>query len=257
MSRFVNLEFGEHSDDRTQSERTLTDERSCLNEAQAVFAQGDFEQALRLYARTLEHNRQNTAAWAGQVRMLIELGDFQEAKLWADKALEQFPRDAELLAAKAVALARSGDLDAALAFSDAAIGEGADSPYVWLARGDVLLACREKRADYCFARALRAAPREWLWPWLAARTHYYYSRFALALKLISQAMALDASQSVVWVQMGKCQFALGLATAAQSSFEQARQLNPRNREAAAELNTLQSAGWRVRLLGWWRRASGS
>src|SRR3989449_10002154 len=101
--------------------------------------------------------------------MLIELGEFREAKLWADKALERFPHEPELLAAKAVALGRSGDLQGALAFSDSSIEERGDTPYVWLARGDVMLARKEQRADYCFEKALLLAPRDWFIGWLAAR----------------------------------------------------------------------------------------
>jgi tetratricopeptide (TPR) repeat protein len=253
MSRFVNLEFGGHADEHNHPATRTDDEASCVEEAHAAFRRGDFEPALRLYARVLEFNPRNQAAWSGQVRMLIELSEYHEAKLWADKALEQFPRAPELLAAKAVVLARTGDCEAALAFSDAAVEEQGDTPYVWLARGDVLLACKEKRAEYCFNRALGAAPREWLWPWLASRIHYFYDRFAVALKLISQALALDASQSVIWLQLGKCQLALGLASAAQGSLEQARQLNPRGREAAEQLQALGQLGFSGRLLGWWRR----
>src|SRR6185436_12108099 len=119
------------------------------------------ESALRLYSKVLEYDPLDTNAWTGQVRMLIELGEFREAKLWADKALERFPHHPELLAAKAVALGRSGDLQGALAFSDAAIEERGDTPYVWLARADVLLAREETRADYCLEEALLLAPRNW------------------------------------------------------------------------------------------------
>src|SRR5213078_3430249 len=108
---------------------------------------------------------QNAAAWTCQVRMLIELGEFREARLWADKALERFPHEPDLLAAKAVALARSGDLQGALSFSDAAIEERGDTPYVWLARADVLLARHEPRADYCLEKALRLAPGDWFIGW--------------------------------------------------------------------------------------------
>lgn len=95
----------------------------------------------------LEFNPDNAAAWTGQVRALIELGELREATLWADKALDRFPDHTELLAAKAGALGRSGFLDEAIAFSDASIEQRGDTPYVWLARGDVLLARREPRAD--------------------------------------------------------------------------------------------------------------
>jgi tetratricopeptide (TPR) repeat protein len=88
--------------------------------------------------------------------MLIELGEFKEARLWADKALENFPDESELLAAKAVALARSGDLQGALAFSDSSIEARGETPYIWLARGDVLLARRESRADFVLKRLCRS-----------------------------------------------------------------------------------------------------
>ena len=142
MSRFVNLEFGGEHEDQShgQSNPALKGEAHYLTEAQNAFENGSFESALRLYSKVLEFNPQNAAAWTGQVRMLIELGECGEAKLWADKALEKFPHEPELLAAKAVALARSGDLQGALVFSDSAIEERGDTPYVWLARGDVLLA---------------------------------------------------------------------------------------------------------------------
>ena len=147
MSRFVNLEFGDESENQSQpAEKALVkDEAYYVAEARTAFETGNFEQALRFYSKVLEFNPQNAAAWTGQVRMLIELGEYREAKLWADKALERFPNEPELLAAKAVALGRSGDLQGALAFSDASIEERGDTPYVWLARGDVMLA-REEHA---------------------------------------------------------------------------------------------------------------
>src|SRR5437870_8657248 len=163
MSRFNSLEFGEQFDDQLPQQRELVKgEAFYLAEARSAFENANFELALRLYSKVLEFNPDNAAAWTGQVRMLIELGEFREAKLWADKALERFPQEPELLAAKAVALARTGDLQGALVFSDAAIEERGDTPYVWLARGDVMLARKEPRADYCFEKALPLAPTNWL-----------------------------------------------------------------------------------------------
>jgi tetratricopeptide (TPR) repeat protein len=257
MSRFSNLEFGDESEKHTRSSDELRDETTYLDEAHRAFENGDFERALRAFAKVLEFNPCNTAAWSGQVRMLIELGDFQEAKVWADKALEQFPNDAELLAAKAVALGRSGDLEAALAFSDAAIEERGDAPYIWLARGDVLMARNEKRADYCFEKAHLLAPGDWLIHWLAARIRSYYGKFALALKAAQQALACDSARHVVWLQLGQCQKALGLIGLAQTSFEQALQLQPCCREADHALAALRHTGWfgslRARLNGFFSR----
>jgi len=257
MSRFSNLEFGQESDDQSwQNKPQAKDHAYYLGEARTAFENGDFEAGLRLYSKVLEFDPQNTAAWTGQVRMLIELVEFREAKLWADKALERFPHEPELLAAKGVALGRIGDLDGALAFSDASIEEHGDSPYVWLARGDVLLAREEARADYCFEKALLLAPRDWFTIWLAARIRHYYEQFALALKLLQQALELNAAHFLLWLELGRCQQALGMVGPARSSYGQARQLKPHSREVETALAELSGSGFGARLRGFWHRALG-
>jgi Flp pilus assembly protein TadD len=236
-----------------QTEEELKSEAHYLKEAQSAFEGGLFEQASRAFAKVLEFNPQNASAWTGQVRMLIELGEFREARLWADKALERFPRVPELLAAKAVALARTGDIRAALAFSDASFEERGDTPYIWLARADVMLARREKSAAYCFERAHLLAPENWLLHWLAARIHFYYRQFSLALKLAQQALAADAARSVVWLQIGLCQQELGMVALAQTSYAQALELDPQCHLAQTGLNRLQTVSWVSYARGFWRR----
>lgn len=257
MSRFVNLELGGESEENRQPSGTVKDEAYYSSEAQQAFVRGDFEQALRWYSKVLEFNPQNAAAWTGQVRMLIELGEFREAKLWADKALERFPHEPELLASKAVALGRLGDLDGAIAFSDAAIEEHGDSPYIWLARGDVLLAREEKRAEYCFEKAHWMAPQDWFFHWLGSRIQAFYHRFSAALKLAQQALELDATRSVVWLQIGICQQALGLSQQAQQSLAQAKELNPHCLATHRAIQTFENAGWWKRLTGWWQGVKSS
>jgi tetratricopeptide (TPR) repeat protein len=251
MSRFVNLEFTDGSDNQFQPEQKalVKDEVYYLAEARAAFEAGNFEQGLRFYSKVLEYDAKNAVAWTGQVRMLIELGEFREAKLWADKALERFPNEPELLAAKAVALGRSGDLQGALAFSDASIEERGDTPYVWLARGDVLLARAESRADYCFEKALLLAPHDWFVLWLAARIRFYYEQFVLALKLIQQAVELNPGNFLLWLEQGHCQQAVGLVGPAEISFTQARQLNPRSEAADNALHRISEVGMLARLRG--------
>jgi tetratricopeptide (TPR) repeat protein len=254
MSRFINLELGGESEDPSlpTSKALVKDEAYYLAEARTAFETGNFEQGLRFYSKVLEYNPKNAAAWTGQVRMLIELGEFREAKLWADKALERFPNEPELLAAKAVALGRTGDLQGALAFSDASIEERGDTPYVWLARGDVLLARKEARADYCFEKAMLLAPRDWFIAWLAARVRFYYEQFVLALKLMQQAVELQPGNFLLWLEQGRCQQAIGLVSAAELSFTQAQQLNPRSQEADNALHRISEVGIWARLGGQWR-----
>jgi tetratricopeptide (TPR) repeat protein len=257
MSRFGNLEFGSESDEQSRKPAgLLKDDAYYMAEARSAFENGNFESALRLYSKVLEFNPQNPAPWTCQVRMLIELGEYREARLWADKALERFPHEPELLAAKAVALGRSGDLRAALIFSDASIEEHGDTPYVWLARGDVLLAREEQRADYCFEKALLLAPRDWFVAWLAARVRYFYQQFALAMKLLQQAVEWNATHFLLWLELGQCQQALGLVGAAKDSFGLARQLNPGCREISLKIAHLSEVSFSRRIRGWIRRVLG-
>jgi tetratricopeptide (TPR) repeat protein len=254
MSRFNNLEFGNEADNQSPLQKdALKGEDFYFGEARTAFENGNFEQGLRLYSKVLEFNPDNAAAWTGQVRMLIELGEFREAKLWADKALERFAHEPELLAAKAVALGRSGDLQGALVFSDASIEERGDTPYVWLARADVLLARRENRADYCFQKALLLAPNSWFIAWLAARIHYYYHQFALALKLLQQAVEWNTSHFLLWLELGHCQEGLGLIGPARTSFRRAQELNPQCHEALSALRNLSGTGLGRQARALWQR----
>ena len=257
MSRFSSLEF-ESDDDgemrrKSDSDGLPKDEWYFMRGAQAAFEEGDFERALRSFSQVLEHNPKNPAPWTGQVRMLIELGEYREAKVWADKALQQFPHEPDLLAAKAVALARTGDLKAALAFSDASFEEHGNTPYMWIARADVLLARNETRADYCFEKATAAEPSSWFIRWLVARVQYYHGRFVIALKTAQEALALDASRAVLWLQLGLCQRQLGLISAATGSMAQAVQLNPQNAMANAAMTGISETDVLSRLHGWLRR----
>ena len=251
MSRFGNLEFDGQSGEEKSVGPIQTDEANCLADARAFFEDAEFEKALRSYSKALEFNPHSRGGWCGQVRALIELGEVREAALWSDKALEQFPDDPELLAAKAVALARSGDLEEAIALSDAAIEQRGDAAYVWLARGDVLLARREKRAEYCLEKALALARGDWVISWLAARIRFYYHQFALAMKLLQTLLETSGGRAVLWVELGACQYELGLGIAAERSFAQARQLKPncvtRRRPGGPK------PGWWRRLGEGWRR----
>jgi tetratricopeptide (TPR) repeat protein len=253
MSRFGNLEFDQNSEENLPQQIALKDESHYFALAGTHFESGRFEPALRAFAKVLEYNPGNASAWVGQIRMLIELNDFQEAKRWAEKALSTFPNDPELLAANAVCLARLGDLKAALTFSDASIEESSNSPYVWLARGDVLMARKEKRADYCFEKAIAIAPHEWIWSWLVSRIYAVYKNFAKALRVAQQALARDAARAVIWLQLGRCELALGLVSQAQVSLQHARELDDGLEDVHRVLSEAGDVGVITRMGRAWRR----
>jgi tetratricopeptide (TPR) repeat protein len=252
MSRFGNLEFDSGQEFSRVEETPAKTELYFLKEAQTAFEKGRFEESLRGYAKVLEFNPKSAGAWTGQVRSLVELGEFNEAQVWADKALACFPNEPELLAAKAVTLARLGDLQGALSFSDAAVESQISTPYIWLSRGDVLLARKEKRAEYCFEKALALAGENWFVLWLTARIQAFYEHFAKAMKFAQQALILEPGRAVLWLETGRCQLLLGLVTQAQNSFEQARELDP-DCAAQAGLNEAADTGFLEKLSGRWRQ----
>ncbi|MDX1952019.1 MAG: tetratricopeptide repeat protein [Verrucomicrobiota bacterium] len=247
MSRFRNLEFeGPEKRPEQSTQAGLKDAGFYYEEALRQFEAGRFESALRNYAKVLEHNSRHSAAWLGQVQSLIELGESKEARLWADKALEVFPRDPDLLASKAVALARSGDYQGAISYSDASMEVKGNTPFVWLSRGDVLLSRDEKKAEYCFDKGL--AGQNWFQHWMAARTHLFYRQFARALKYAQQALSMDGSRAVVWLDLARAQGGLGLISQATQSLEQARQLDPESALPDRLLAELPGQGLILRLL---------
>lgn len=257
VNRFSHLEFDESQTAQTAPVPTLTDEVRCLNEARAAFNRGQFESSLRWHGRVLEHNALQAEAWVGQVKCLIELGQYREANVWADKALERHPESPELLAAKAVALGRLGRAAEAMPFSDAAMEKPGELAWVWLARGDVLLASGEKQVDACFDRALRLAPGDWLIRWMAGRIRAYWKQFALALKHVREAVALAPEHASAWVTMAECQLSLGLPEAARASLEQALSLVPDHPPALELLRGVNEQGLLGRAQGMVRRWFGA
>jgi tetratricopeptide (TPR) repeat protein len=184
--------------------------------------------------------------------MLLELEECAEAGIWSDRALDQCPDSAEILAAKAVASARAGDPAAALTFSDAAVAANNQLPYVWLARGDVLLSRKQKGSDSCFERALASSQTRWMTLWLVSRILSFHRLFARALQSIQSALETGADQAVVWHQLAVCRRHLGMPSDAAIAFHHAQQLDPAL-VTPQDLATLQETSWTTRLVGWWRR----
>ncbi|KAB2675432.1 MAG: hypothetical protein DVB31_00565 [Verrucomicrobia bacterium] len=247
MSRFGQLEFDGQRDAAAQrTHPPLADATRCLADATIAFGRGEFESALRWFGRVLEFDPLSIPAWTGQIRALVELGQLKEANVWADKALERFPKAADLLAAKAVSLGRLGRADEAMPFSDAAVEQPGETPYVWLARGDVLIAAGQRQVDHCFDRALQLSGADWLVRWMAARIRAFWGQFAAALKLAREAAELAPDRFVTWLLAGECQAALGLNEAAQRSLHQALALEPTCRAAERALNDVRGEGWTSR-----------
>ncbi|MCC7375995.1 MAG: tetratricopeptide repeat protein [Verrucomicrobiales bacterium] len=257
MSRFSNLEFpGGPEKTSSPSRSAPMGEDLLLGEARRAVERGDFEPALRRFARVLEENPRNRDAWIGQLLMMVVMEEFGEAAAWSDRALEVFPRDAEVLAMKARALVMSGRLEEALALSDASFEVGPPTAAVWLARGEVLLERGDRQGDECFAAAESLGSEDWLVAWQMARIRMRHGLFARAMKGLQGAMRRDAGLAVLWVQRGECELALGLRDAAEISFRRALEVHPDCRAAREGLGQSAQVGVWGRAAGLWRRLQG-
>ena len=174
--------------------------------------------------------------------MLIELGEYEEALLWADKALELFPEHPDLLASKAVASTRTGDLEKAMAYTDNALSQKGATPYVWLARAEALLERGSATATHCVSNAVAAAgnsaPRVEL---EAGRTLLRAGHCAQALGHLRKAVGLLPGSALAWLELGRCQAALGFPEAAMT-LSQCLTLRPDWPPARGRLDRFQRRG---------------
>jgi hypothetical protein len=71
--------------------------------------------------------------------------------------------------------------------------------------------------------------------------------------LLQRAIEMNTGHFLLWLELGRCQQAMGLLGPARNSFTQAKQLNPRCEEAGRALGQLAGAGLSSRVRGLWRR----
>ncbi len=256
--RFANLEFNDEHHGHLESSETLgSTERTAsdlLADADDEYRWGRFETALRLYTRSLHEDRTAIPAWVGQVQMLVRLDECHEARVWSDKALELFRSNGELLAAKAQACTRLSDFKVGLACSDASLQAAGSSPWRWIVRGETLLAKGQKHHEECFERALTEPASDWFDRIVIASIYRFYDRVTNALCYVQQALEVEPGRGYIWYEMGNCQVALGLGTAAQTSYRRCLELRADYAEAERAMTDL-SAGRSLsaRIRGVWRR----
>ncbi len=258
--RFSNLEFEDESRGRERDAARAREpqevEPDLVERAHEQYREGEFEAALRLYTRSLQHERKLIPAWVGQVQMLVALGEYHEARVWSDKALELFRNNGELLAAKAQACIRLNDLPGAYRCSDAALQMPGSSPWRWEVRGELLLADHKKQFETCFQKALAEPAADWFDRVVIARMLVFHHRVAAAVAYLQQALELEPVRAGTWLELGDCQAALALLAAARTSYDRCLELRPNNvavRRRRDSLDGTSAWGWLRGLLRRWRR----
>jgi tetratricopeptide (TPR) repeat protein len=112
-----------------------------MSDAKTCYFRGFYLDALEQYGQVLVQDMNQTAAWVGQIRILVDLGRFDDAIYWADKASDSVEKDTMIIFAKALALARTGNIDGAKTLINVPVGKNEDE-MLWLLRGEVLIRVR-------------------------------------------------------------------------------------------------------------------
>ena len=192
-----------------------------------LYYSGNFEEALRIYARALGIDPAFERAWLGQVKSLVEMGEYPQAGVWANKGIERFPQSAALLSAKAVVLARQGMVERAIGFSDSSLQVSGDSPFVWISRGQVFLAARNPSgADHCFTKAFEGRDRDWQLHMEAGRIYLAAGepdRAQLHFELVTQ---INPKNAFAWWNLGLCLERTVHTDRAKECFQKAVKLDP-------------------------------
>lgn len=251
LGRFDHLEMGNRSVPRADIEPQdagLVDENVCVEKADQAFADEEFERSLSLYSRALQYNANMESAWLGQLRCLIEMQELQESVVWSDRAQERFPKSGDILAARAVAEARSGRNEAAMGYSDAAFSESKTcTPFMWIARGEVLLNVSASNARACFLKAVEASPRDSAVQAWIARSYMVRRLCYQAIEHYRNAVRLDSNRFSCWYWIGKCSESLGDVQEAERSYMRCVAIQPKFIIARDALSELRKRGiiWKL------------
>ncbi|UCD06689.1 MAG: hypothetical protein JSV98_05520 [candidate division WOR-3 bacterium] len=153
------------------SQSTMKD---MLLRARDRYFRGFYQEGLTLYAQVLSHDEENQNAWTDQVRILVDVGRCEAAAYWSDVAARRLSQIPVLRNAKAFALAHGGLIKEAKEIINVPVGT-AETPMIWLLRGEVFLRIRANPfqrlfapykgigrmgAFFCFLRALNPVPRD-------------------------------------------------------------------------------------------------
>lgn len=257
MGRFANLDFDARPPTPAPQEDPWPnlDADGCLRAGDADFHQGEYESALQHYSRSLRFSRDLPAAWLGQVRCLLALEEWEEAVTWSARALDRLPDHGDLLAARGLALVLAGDPKQGMEFLDGAVELRAPSSWVWLARGEALLAARqpETNARHCFLKALEQSPED---PDLQLRIGIAYRRRGLesvARAPLQAAVRLGGENPLALYHLGAVLAGAGEREAAAGHLRRALAARRAFPEAEAALERVSRAGPVAWVGNWWDR----
>jgi tetratricopeptide (TPR) repeat protein len=257
LSRFDHLELGsEPAPEPDEPESGVVDQNYYTEKADAAFLEGNFERALAFFSRSLQYDINLEESWVGQIRCLIELKELQEAVIWSERALTRFPNSAEVLAARGVAECRMGNAQAAIRFADAALSTKKITPYLWTARGEILISSNAANARACFLKAAEMAPGDIKVYAGIGRAYLVHGCNIEAAEYLQKAVRIDSGSYICWYWLGKCTEAMGDMKEAENCYGRAVAANPAFGKARDALHVVSRRGIGAKISGKLRRMFG-
>ena len=248
MARFERLEFDQEPEGGPggaapleNAEESEEGHARWMQKADDHRRRGLYENSLRFYSRALELDKTITAAWVGQIQMLVLLGEFTEAELWAKVARDvQGPRRPD--GGPRPGPGSHGRPVDAMELADAALREEGSSAYRWMVRGELLISNKDGVDRHCFDKAV-VAENDWLVPLEIALIYLHHENPSNALVRARQSVEKAPQAFYAWLIQGQCEAALGFVKGAKSSFARCLELSPRHLEASRQLAGLDARGW--------------
>ena len=257
MSRFDHLELGDvPSSEPDEPESGVVDQNYYTEKADAAFLEGNFERALAFYSRSLQYDINLEESWVQQIRCLVELRELQEAVIWSERALTRFPNSAEVLAVRGVAECRMSNIQAALRFADAALATKKITPYLWIARGEILISSNAANARACFLKAVEMVPGDIKIYAGIGRAYLVHGCNPEAAEYLQKAVRVDPHSYICWYWLGKCIEAMGDMKEAQNCYGRAIAANPAFGRARDALHAVSRRGIGAKISGKLRRIFG-
>ncbi len=253
MGRFENLEIFIKQKPTPEDVKKGYDEIYYIKQAKEAQLNGDFEAALRYFSRALSYKVDIPDAWIGQVLCLIDLGEFDEAIIWADKGIEVIGENPDLIAVKAMALGRKGEIERAIAYSDQSMKKRSNSPLLWLARGDIIIANDYRNAEFCFRKAMECDKNN---PFIYLRIGISFLSVkepTPALTYFKKALELNPKSPFINFLIGKCYHMMRINRNAKDYYERAIKMKPDYQECIDAYRELQNQSIFEKIYSWFVR----
>lgn len=216
----------------TPQELTMASTDPLLDEAQRLYRQRRFDEALAVYSKVLAVNGANALAWQGAGLAHGQRGQHKRALEAFDRALELNPLLVTSLIGKATALSKLGRYQEALAAFERALQLEPNNAAAWNGKGAALNVLRRpNEALNAFDMALRFDP-QMVQAWNnKGLVLYETGRYVEAQKAYQEALDLDPQSAVACFGVGQALYAQRKLRPALRMFEQALRIDDRFAEA--------------------------